>query len=248
MSLIGRKPPTPAELDPLGYWSKPKPAPTLGAYMAGPTAEIRPVKVAGGYVPSKPAGKWVETFPHLPGNARSEHFVPSRPLSPGLDMPRGGYDSGVIGPFPGPRTPRQLRSSVAKAKKSARIYAPAVHPKYGPAKYDLHTIVVPGKRVTIVGILPPGHRYIGPKHEVNTRPMQIRRVFRMGDVALTHGHNLDYMGRIRGITAKQVKVVEHEGMGTGRDKVFHMSLYDFAEKNAFFDEEKSRKRNAEWTD
>ena len=210
MSLIGRKPPSRFDVDPFGYWSKPKPAPTLGAYMAGPTAEIRPVKVEGGY-------------------------VPSRASSP---MP----------PFPGPRTPRQLRSSVRKAAASSRIYAPAVHPKYGPAKYDLHTIVVPGKRITIVGMLPPGHRYIGPKHEVNTRPMQIRRVFRIGDVALTHGHNLDYMGRIRGITAKQIKVVEHEGMGTGRDKVFHMSLYDFAEKNAFFDEEKSRKRNAEWTD
>ena len=208
MSLIGRKPPSRFDVDPLGYWSKPKPAPTLGAYMAGPTAEIRPVKVEGGYVPSR----------------------------------------SVMAPFPGPRTPAQLRS-VRKASASARIVAPAVHPKYGPAKYGLHTIVVPGKRVTIYGVLPAGHRYVGPRPgDVNTRPMQIRRVFRMGDAALTHGYNLDYIGRIRGITAKQIKVVEHEAMGTGRDKVYHLSLYDFADKNWNFDEEKSRKRNAEWTD
>lgn len=61
MSLLGRKPPSRFDVDPFGYWSKPK-----------------------------------------------------RSLTPGLDMPRGGYDPGPMAPFPGPRTPRQLRSSVRK--------------------------------------------------------------------------------------------------------------------------------------
>ena len=200
MSLIGRKPPTPAELDPLGYWSRGTASPTL---------------------------------------LDNREYV-----SPG----RGRGD--LLAPFPGPRTPRQLRSSVARARAaSKRIFAPAVHPKYGQAKYGLHTLVAPGKRITIVGVIPPGQRYVGPRGEVNTKPIQIRRVFRIGDLALTpHGLNLDYMGRIRGITEKTVKVVEHEAMGTGRDKTYHMSLHDFAERNAFFDEEKSRKKNREWTD
>ena len=190
MSLIGRKPPSRFDLDPLGYWSKKK-TESLGPVLTPSTA---------------------------------------RPLEP----------------FP--RAPKLPKASKAQ-KASKRLFAPAVHPKYGAARYGLHTVVTPGKRITIVGVVPPGHRYVGPRPgDVNKGPLSIRRVFRVGDVALYGGFNLDYMGRIRSITEKTVVIVEPEGRGTGRDKVHHLSLYDFAEKNWDFDEEKSRKRNAEWMD
>jgi hypothetical protein len=147
-----------------------------------------------------------------------------------------------------PSTARPL-APFPKVSRPRGILAPAVHKKYGPARYGLKTHVVPGKRITILGLVPPGHRYVGPRPgDVNKGPMQIRRVFRMGDTALYGGFNLDYMGTIRGITENRVTIVEHEGRGTGRDVVHMLSLYDFAEKNWDFDEAKSRKRNAEWMD
>lgn len=147
-----------------------------------------------------------------------------------------------------PRRAPKLPKASKAPKASKRLFAPAVHPKYGAARYGLHTVVTPGKRITIVGVVPAGSRYVGPRGAVNTTPMQIRRVFRVGDIALVGGMNIDFMGRIRSITEKTVVVVEREGRGTSRDKVYHMSLFDFAEKNWDFDEEKSRKRNAEWMD
>ena len=137
----------------------------------------------------------------------------------------------------------------ATAVEPSALVVPCVHKKYGPARYGMTAHVIPRKSITIVGELPAGHRYVkGPDGRMipNAEPSQIRRTFKLGDVAECHAYNLVYMGEITSITAKTVTIVEHKGHSC--EKTYRLSLYAFAEKNWDFDLEEACKRNANWSD
>ena len=111
MSLIGRTPPSRLDVDPLGYWSKPKPAveaqhiaghgwflmdtasasvmPPYGAIEAGPFSGKREAEA---WIPHRAdliAGR-VQMDAH---DKRLWRPILKPPLSPSLDMPREGYGS-----------------------------------------------------------------------------------------------------------------------------------------------------------
>ena len=117
----------------------------------------------------------------------------------------------------------------------------------GETLKDTTVTIVPGRRIEIVHVVPPGHRSVKDpvtgRHVPNAEAFTVKKTFEIGDVAEVGGYNLTYTGIVRGITPKTITVVEHEG--TSMEKTYRLSIYLFARMNWDFDAETTARRNAE---
>ena len=99
---------------------------------------------------------------------------------------------------------------------------------------DYHATVIPGESITIYGIV----------RNTSHGPVEYRKTFKVGDVAVYGSFNMTYTGKITAIGKNTVTV----DPGKGYSKKHRLDLYFFTLKNWDFDLEKITRRNAEWND
>jgi len=114
---------------------------------------------------------------------------------------------------------------------------------------DTTAEIVEGGSIALTHVVQAGGRYVkdaGGRNVPNPEPYIVTKTFRIGDRAEVGSYNLIYTGIVRKITAKTITIVEHEG--TSNEKVYRMSIYNFAWRNWDFDAAEAAKRNADWRD